>query len=301
MIPKVSGFELSHADASDPVQRILDSALKQGGELVPTRPQDQLFWDAAYLGLDHVKLFQAADAATQHQILQIANQDLLEEIYWVEQAGVGYMSRMVLLAENCEERMLYSLFAADEATHLAQIQPFLGELPVFKGDSFLQFMASLIESPDKALLLALVQVVLEGWGLTHYRSLAKHCLDAQLTATLQGFLQAESRHHALGVTQLQQTTCSPETLQNLRAALTHFLQMVQVGPQRLVAAIAQVKGGLSKTETIQILEDLQTEVHSQTRLQLLRSLMSSAIPSTVMQALEDQGSFQPYPAYRCVV
>ena len=76
--------------------------------------------------------------------------------------------------------------------------------------------------------------------------------------------------------------------------------MVQIGPQRLLAAIAQGKGDLSRADQIQILENLQTESHSDMRLKLLRSLMLGSIPNSIIQKLEDQGSFNPYPAQLCV-
>ncbi len=301
IVMEISGFHLSHLDSHAPLQTILSSSLKSLGVFPITPVPDILFWDAGYLGLDQVQLFQESDFETQSQILHIANRDLLEEIYWVEHAGIGYMAKMLLLSQTCEERRLYSLFVADEATHLAQIRPFLGQDPVFQGDTFLEFMSQVLESSDPALLMTMIQVVLEGWGLSHYRSLAKDCLYSPLTKVLRGFLDAESRHHATGVKQLQGFEYSSASLESIHAALTHFLQMVQVGSQRLIAAIAEVKGDLSVVNKIQILTELQTEVHSHTRLQLLQSLIKGVVPNSILQSLEDQGSFQPYPANRCIL
>jgi hypothetical protein len=296
----ITGFSLPHAEIDTPLRKILASALPQNGLQSTDISPENLFWDANYFALNYVELFTESSDLEQTKILQIANHDLLEEIYWVEQAGVGYMAKMLLLSETCEERLLYSLFAADEATHLSQISPFIDYQPVFAGDSFLAFMAEVVATDDKALLMTLVQVVLEGWGLSHYRSLANHCLNPALKSTLKGFLEAESRHHATGVTQLKQWEYSPQSINNIHDALTTFLQMVQVGPQRLLSAIAKVKGELSRTEKIQILAELQTEVHSQKRLDILRSLMSGSIPLSIMQKLEDQGSFKPYTAAQAV-
>lgn len=299
-LTNIAAFTLPHVEINSPLQKILASALPTIKPSSIDISAKNLFWDAHYFALNHVQLFTESSDLEQVQILQIANRDLLEEIYWVEQAGVGYMAKMLLLAETCEERLLYSLFAADEATHLSQISPFLDSQPVFAGDSFLAFMAEVVETSDKALLMTLVQVVLEGWGLSHYRSLANHCLNSALTSTLKGFLEAESRHHATGVTQLKQWEYSPQSINNIHDALTTFLQMVQVGPQRLLSAIANVKGDLSRTEKIEILTELQTEVHSKKRLDILRSLMTGIIPDMIMQKLENQGSFKPYSATQSV-
>lgn len=299
-LQQISGFNLPHLNLDNATQRILLSALKKT-QIESYIDAETTYWDCSYFGLNKVKFFQEATNKQQEQILQIANRDLLEEIYWVEQAGVGYMAKMVTLSETYEERLLYGLFAADEATHLGTISNFLSHTPVFKGDAFLTYMASLLESSDKQLLITLVQVVLEGWGMTHYRSLANHCLDISLTNVLRNFLEAESRHHALGVTQLRSCDIySQESLDNIYSALTHFLYMVQIGPQRLLKAIEIGLGDLSVHNKVKILEELETENYSNTRLNWLRSLMIGTVPKSIMQSLEEQGSFHAYNAAQSV-
>lgn len=295
-----SGFALPHAAPEDRMQRVLQSSLQSLG-VAPVSPQfDSLFWDATYFGLERVKLFQEASPEIQAQILVQANRNLLEEIYWFEQAGVGYMAKMLLLADTFEERSLYGLFVADEASHLAQIRPFLGHDPEFSGDTFLSFIVSLLDSADKALLQAVIQVVLEGWGLSHYRSLAKHCLSPELQGTLQGFLDAEARHHATGVIGLQQYPLSSDSLKSMHQVLSQFLQIIQVGPQRLLHSMTQAWGDLSRGDRLQIVDELDAEHQTQAWLNLLKSLMVGAIPDQVMQQLEEQGSFTPYPSQSCV-
>ncbi len=296
----ISGFHLPPAPAGDRLHRILDAALKQGKPEYGHHQEDNLYWNEDYFGLNQVTIFREAHALEQKKILAIANGDLLQEVYWVEQAGVGYMAKMVLGAETREERLLYGLFAADEASHLAQIQPFCPEKLEFNDDSFLSFMGQLLESQDKALLMTMVQVVLEGWGLSHYRSLGQHCLDNNLKAIFKGFLDAEARHHATGVNQLQQWQYSQQSLSNIHEALSKFLQMVQMGPQRLLMAIEQGKGYLSSGDRLEILTELQAESHSQTRLDLLRSLLVGTVPQSIFKKLEEQGSFIPYSVQQCV-
>lgn len=297
---KTSGFDLPHVESDSPTQRILSSALKKT-DLNSFLNGKTIYWDSTYLGLNKVKSFREATVEQQERIVKIANQDLLEEIYWVEQAGVGYMAKMVMLSETCEERLLYGLFAADEATHLSAISQFLPTSPVFNEDTFLAYISSLLESPDKLLLMTLIQVILEGWGISHYRYLAENCLQPELTEVLRGFLEAESRHHALGVTHLRSCETYPsQTLTSIRCALSYFLHMVQIGPQRLLNALEMGLGYLSINDKIKVLEELQTELHSNTRLKLLRSLMIGNVPDLIIQSLEEQGSFQAYPASKCV-
>jgi hypothetical protein len=76
--------------------------------------------------------------------------------------------------------------------------------------------------------------------------------------------------------------------------------MVQVGPQNVLSAIEQIKGHLTRSQKIQILEQLDTETHSGTRLQILRSLMQQTSAKTILQTLDEQGAFAPLPPHKCV-
>jgi len=302
-IPTIAGLDLPGMETGDRLHRLLHASLSAYPSTAPlevTAPA----WDASFLGLERVSLFRQSSQEDQRAILTLANRDVLQEISRVEQAGVGYMAKMVLLAETTEERMLYGLFTADETVHLSQISPFISTATdqvraLSAEDAFLQFLSNLLGSEDKSLLLLVIQIVLEGWGLSHYRSLAKNCRNPSLAAVLTSFLQAEARHHAAGVTLLP-AVLSDRSQAAMMEALPPFLQMVQVGPQRLLTAIAQVKGSLSRAEKIRILEELDTETHSGQRLQLLRSLLRGEKTNEIGQRLEDLGCFQPFPAYRCV-
>lgn len=295
MMHSVAGLDLPVVQ-NERLQRILTSAL--GGKLEPNYCPI-LPWDAAYFGLDRVRSFREATSEQQREILQIVNRQLLEEAYFIEKAGMGYMAKMVLLAETMEERMLYALFSADEAIHLSQIRGFLATDPEKTTDPFFRLLAELAEIDDRAVLMFVIQVVLEGWGLSHYRSLAQDCQIPALAVLFTGFLQEESKHHATGVTLFQtvERTVSRETV--MLEVLVQFLQMVQVGPQSVVGAIGQVLGGLSIGQRTQVFEELDTQTHSGTRLTLLKKLMQTGGGGAIVDQLIEKGSFQPYPASIC--
>ncbi|HEY9831990.1 MAG TPA: ferritin-like domain-containing protein [Stenomitos sp.] len=298
---ETAGLDLPHVGEADKLGCILSAALgnRFSNSLSPGR-SNTLYWNADSFGLHQVKVFQDSSLEEQTAILQIANRGLLEEAYFVEKAGMGYMAKMALLAETTEERMLYSLFAANEATHLSQISAFLPDRPVGTDDTFLRFLADLVESQDKAVLLFTIQLVLEGWGLSHYRSLAQSCCDRTLSQVLTGFLQDEARHHGTGLILFEQTSVSLQSRATIVETLFYFLQMIRVGPQRVVGAIAQVKGDLTRSQKIRILEELDTETHSGTRLHLLRSLMRGEAAEAIVQELSARGAFEPLPATQCV-
>lgn len=296
---KIAGLDLPHTDPDDRLRRILTAAL-------PNQVADVLYpelnyWDAEFFNLHQVKIFQDAIASEQSAILHLVNRSLLEESYFIEKSGVGYMAKMVLLAETVEERMLYGLFTADEATHLSQISCFLPEMEVTDSNHpFLRLLAEVVESADKTVLLFVLQVVLEGWGLSHYRRLAKECRHPVLAELLSSFLQAEARHHGTGTTLFNRISVSASSQAAILDVLTQFLLMVQVGPQNVLASIERVKGHLSRSQKIQILVELNTETHSGTRLQILRSLMTGTSAMAIVQALDEQGAFEPLPADKCL-
>ncbi|MDB9313967.1 ferritin-like domain-containing protein [Spirulina sp. CS-785/01] len=294
---KTAGFTLPHLQESHTLQRVLSSALQS----TPSHASVNFtpFWPARHFNLQQSQLFQNATADQQETILALTTQGLLEEAYFIEKAGVGYMAKMVMLSASTEERMLYALFSADETYHLAQIMRFLPEKPVETDDAFLRFLADIVESEDKSLILFVLQVVLEGWGLSHYRSLAQDCTHPELAGVLTSFLQDESRHHATGVTLLKQHPPSDWSMGVIIETLATFLQMIQVGPQRVVSAVEQGVGHLGYGQKVQLFEELDTETQSGVRLAKLRSLIAKETSGKVVTALEERGLFTPFPASLC--
>lgn len=296
MIKKnIAGFDLSQTKCAK-LKRILDSRLNKA--IAPPH-SNSIYWNAGYFNLDNSTLFQNATLQQQKDILKIASRELLEEAYFIEKAGMGYMAKMVLLSETTEERMLYSLFAADETTHLAKIMPFLELIPLDTDDLFLQLLGDVVESEDKSVILFVLQVVLEGWGLSHYRSLAKGCGDRDLSFVFRSFLDDESRHHATGVTLFQQQYLDLSSKRAIIEILASFLEMIRVGPQRVLNAVEMVLGDLSRSQKIKLFEELDTESHSNTRLSILRSLIGKE-GGVFVTELEEKGLFSAYPAHLCI-
>ncbi|MGI8504071.1 MAG: hypothetical protein ACR2LR_23495 [Hassallia sp.] len=174
---KTAGFDLPHLQEQDKLHRLLSSTLlRRGGDggdkgdkgdggdkgdkgdkkansslsslsssspLSPTPPiphSPPPPWDTTHFNLHNVKIFTDATADEQVEILQLCSCGLLEESYFIEKAGMGYMAKMVLLAETTEERMLYALFCADEASHFAQIRQFLPTPEPVGNNFFLRFL-----------------------------------------------------------------------------------------------------------------------------------------------------------------
>jgi hypothetical protein len=255
-----------------------------------------IYWGASYFGLNRVKPFQHADKEEQAEILQLCNSSVLEQIYVIEKACVNYMAKLVLMHESTEEQLLCSLFCADEAMHLASIS---SVLPItiseqVEDNQLFKFLNSVIDTQDKAVILFML-LVLDGWSLSYYRSLAVECSEQDISLILQGFLTDKSRHHATEVMLFHNLSLTMESQSTIVETLCKFLKIMQVEPQQtIVSAITRVKGDLSRHQKMRIFEELDTEAQSVTRLKFLRSLMRNPNSGNILQLLEARGAFQPF-------
>jgi tRNA isopentenyl-2-thiomethyl-A-37 hydroxylase MiaE len=266
-----------------------------------------IYWGASYFGLDKVKSFQNASKIEQAEILRLCSSEVIQQIYTIKKACVSYMAKMVLMHESTEEQMLYGLFGADEVMHLKQISQFLQAVQIpaqqIEENQLLKFLNDVINTHDRAVIL-FVLLVLDGWSLSYYRSLAIECREPDLSLTLQTFLPDKSRHHATGVMLFHNLSLTSESQNTIVETLSKFLLMMQIEPQQtIVSAIEQIKGDLSRLQKIRIFEELDTENQSLTRLKFLRSLMRNPNSGTIVQMLEVRGAFQPFSSakYLCKV
>jgi hypothetical protein len=278
----------------------LGQRLGQSPQLVSFSNQKLFYWGASYFGLDKVKIFQDATGAEQAAILQLCSWELLEDIYLIEKAGVNYMANMVLLSESTEEKMLYALFSADEVTHQAQVRRFLPIQPSESQHPLFNFLMDVVASNDKAVILFVLLVVLEGWSLSQYRSLAIECREPELSLILQGFLRDESSHHGTGVILFHRMLVSDSSQSAIIETMAAFLQIMQTSQQRIVMAIERVVGDLSRLQKIRVIEELDTQTQNGTRLKFMRSLMRNPNSGAIVQQLEARGAFVPLPSHKCI-
>lgn len=253
--------------------------------------QSRLFWDASFFSLPKSRLYRDASVEQQRAILADCNHQILEEAYSIEKAGMAYAAKMSLLADSLEERMIYSLFAADEATHFHGIQLFLGREVNEQEQPFLSFLSQFIDRGEKSTLLFTIQVILEGWGLSHYRKLAESCQCAELQSFLQLILRDEASHHGSGLILSEEKAWSKETARDVAETLTVFLNMVRCGPLGVLGAFERVLGGLSSQQKIELLRDLESESQSMQRLDLLKGLMKGR--PGLMDQLMSRDCFRP--------
>ena len=277
------------------LRRLLDNFFKQRGRsLEKGPPAPAVLWPAEYFGLHRSSLFSQCSAEQRRTILELNGESLLREGYFIEKAGIAYCARMLLSAETTEESQAYALIGADEAVHLAWLGDFLAPtVAAGPPDSFALSLARIVDNAGRDSLIYLLQVVLEGWGLSHYRELAKGCLWPPLRHRLARVVRDEALHHAGGVVLFKPERLTPTERESLVELTAGLLAAVRSGPQRVVANLACVVGGLEGSARERCFAELETESATATKLALLRKLMARPGMEWLLERLTGAGLFKP--------
>ncbi len=287
------GMDLPCLPGDHGVPRLVQVGLERRGRKPMMNDQTQL-WDAPFFGLDAVSAFRDAGPDARERILARAGQTLVEEAFFIERAGIAFASKMALMAESIDERQLYGMFASDEASHFALVAPFVSDpsLDAYRGNGFLCLLDELIKDGTRPALQVLVQVVLEGWGLTHYRAMRDACRNVGLRSALSVILADEAAHHGSGVLLTQDAPLSPDDAAFVRDALERMLGFVRLGPQAVLGALERELGAFTRAERLKTLHELRAEQGAQERLSLLADLIGkSQAARSVLADLTGQGAF----------
>ena len=156
-------------------------------------------------------------------------------------------AKMALLADTNDKRALYTLFCADEASHFHAISSFvLAEPKNASEQQFLLMLDKLVHEGSYLTLVYMMRIILEGWGLHHYRLLAAYCQDPALTEVFRSIVKDEAMHHGSGLVILPQESWTAHDTEVCRPYLVAFIELVQAGSLNLVSAMEQVLGPLTQ-------------------------------------------------------
>jgi rubrerythrin len=297
---------------------LLGAALRKRHPLRPRRPKNQegpAFWSAEVFELSKSRAWRELNRRARERVLTACNQQVLREAWLIEKAGMSYAAKMVLLSESLDEQQLYCAIASEEAAHFAALQPWVEAMNAVEGevDAFHGLLAKIIANGRRRPLILMIQVLLEGWGLQHYRALADQCQDEALRDVFEEILEDEGRHHGSGLVLLRDSGSAwdsdleDEGLSGLtgefESAFLEFSAMVRLGPQAVASAIRAEReretGPMGLDERVALFDDLDCEQHSQHRLDILRELLARAISPERLAALDQAEAFRPRKAAEC--
>ena len=286
-------LDLPDVDADHRVRAVLSAALQHAGAHKAPASVDGALWRADFFGLEQCTLFREADEATRARVLRHASQGLIREAWYIEKSGLTYAGKMALSATTTQERMLYNLFGADEAKHFHGVSQWIGDEGPGAPSAFHELLAEVIQTASSPVLVFVIQVILEGWGLRHYRKMSEACVSQEFSRLLDDILFDETKHHGSGALLFSSRTLARDDRDTIIDVLERFLGMVRVGPAGVLSALEAGVGPLDRRERLRVLHELGAEAHAGQRLQFLRSLMKAEQAAPIVSALDARGAFNP--------
>lgn len=284
-----------HFGKDSPLSAIISAKTRLPTTNLHPLPETHTLWEAAWWGLQTSKRFQQLDIGTQNTILGACNRTLLNEAYFIEKSGLAYAAKMILLSESTDTAQLYALIGADEARHLSWIEPYIkNEDKIQPNSQFLGFLSRLIEEASPSVLVYLVQVLLEGWGLDHYNRLAAGCQYPPLAQIFTAILKDEALHHKSGGILLKPAEWQARDWRQVREALRLYTKLVQIGPLSVIAEIERIIGPLAIQELEDLLLALGHPEASHRKLTLLKRLMRQPNLESLVDELDATGCFASF-------
>jgi hypothetical protein len=263
----------------------------------PGRNGTAPLWDAGAFRLDQVRAFREASVGTRTAVLAACARNVLAEAWCVEQRGIVYCTAMAQQAESNEARELFLRIGADERQHAAWLAHWIAQPPA--ADPFIRLIDGLLAAGSPQPLAYLLQVVLEGFGITHYQALSANCRDPAMAQTLRRLAIDEALHHGGGLLVFEPTAMNAAERRFALGGARAFVQMIRVGPQAVVAALAQEIGVASLGDAAAVFAELDTEAASGAKLSRMRALMAQPGMLWAVEELDAGGLFVPCTPAQC--
>jgi hypothetical protein len=254
-------------------------------------------WTAAAFGLDRVPAFQQASGAIRQAVLQDCAHNVLAEAWSVECTGIRYCAAMAQWADSNDERELFERIGDDEAQHAAWLAQWLPEPP--PADPFNRFIGGLLDAGTAQPLAYLLQVMLEGFGITHYQSLTTGCGDTSLASMLRQLAIDEALHYGGALLVFKPERMNAAERRFVADGAYAFLQMFRVGPQAVVAALARTVDLQSRDALTRAFGALDCEGSAAAKLARLRTLMARPGMHWLVEELDAAGIFAPCTPAQC--
>ncbi|MBI4345667.1 MAG: ferritin-like domain-containing protein [Elusimicrobia bacterium] len=293
-------METPHLPAGHPFHAVLDAAVARRAAEPPAAPPPPCeLWGAEFFGLEKTRAFASASQEDRRKILGFCAEGILEEGYFIEKSGLNCNAALMLAAETVEEKTLYALMAADEAVHLRLVSPYLPDAQSRAPQNpFLSLLSRVIVEGTMPAKVYLLQVLLEGWGLTHYRTLAEGCRAPALATAFRRILKDEALHHRGGVLLFDPQRLSDGDRAFVAGAVVEIFRMVQAGPQLAARAVERTLGA-TRAQRAVLFAELETERHSGDRLRLLRGLLAEVDSRFVEDVFERYDLLRPFTPEEC--
>ncbi|HMX69217.1 ferritin-like domain-containing protein [Accumulibacter sp.] len=254
-------------------------------------------WNAAFFRLPYTRYWHSAKQVERDALLARCTANVLGEALGVEAQAMDYSAKRVLAADNLIEKQVYSLIAAEEARHhrwLSGLQPTVVESGT--PAAFAGLLARLVREASPLAQSYLLQIVLEGWGISHYRRLAAASLDAGATRLFAAIAQDEGLHYAAGIAHFDASRLTGAERAFIRIALAELCTLLACGPLAVLHEVERSAGGFAPVERAQAFADLLDRCALRERLDHLARFVAHQGMEADAIWLREQGLLAPLPA-----
>lgn len=280
-------------DPGHAIGTLLDRGLEQYGVPGPEAGVPDVLWGPERYALDRSSVYTALASDQQEAVLRKISRWNLSLSYFIEKSGHNYGAKMILLADRMEEKSLYCLFSAEEAIHLRLFRNFMSFTPDPATDwhPMLDPLARVIREGSKEACVLLIQVLLEGFGMGHYRSLMEDCRHPALVQAFQRILRDEARHHGAGLVLAKESGLRSGDRDECFEFTREFVGALQ-SANWVLRALEEVGGPLSSGERLHHLESVGHRRVLEKRLNSLRDMLLKADREQLVSRLERDGVFR---------
>lgn len=284
---------LKNAPAEAKISRLTEISFNVNSVKTGPNCSHEIFWNEEFFSLMNSKLWKSLSKEKQTIVLRNMNDHLLREAYYIENAGMLYAAKMNIVSESVEERAFFSIMGFEEARHLQSLKPFFSkDIHKKETPAFSQHIGKIILEGDKTSNLFLIQILLEGWGLTYYQALVDYTKHEGLRDAFNGILKDETRHHSAGIILLDKQQSDKNSF--LTEAYNELLDMVRIGPWTLVNEIKNQMQDLTASDIKALLIEIEAEKNTAMKLLNLKSLTEKSLTSGLVKRFEENKLWTPY-------
>ena len=278
------------------LNNLLEHAFQQYSNSTQDDSTPEILWAAERYNLHKSRYYQKLSTdKKQNYLLRMTELNMALSI-WIEKSGHLYGAKMILLSESQQEKSLYSLFAAEEAIHQREFSNFLTFRPDWATHNhpMLIPLGNAIREGSRETLIFIVQVLLEGFGMSHYAGLMEDCLHQPLKNTYARILKDEARHHGAGLILANDPTnqikLEGESFEQIFEYTRQFISALQ-SAHWLKQSFNDVNCPMSATEESLFWEEIDQDKTLAYRRQKLKEMIAKTGQSKLLSALEKEKLF----------
>lgn len=233
------------------------------------------FWSEKRYQFDHSQKYLQLSPEDKAKTLRDLTEQNLALSYFIEKSGHNYGAKMILLAKTQDEKALYSLFAAEEAIHQREFMNHMWFTPNPRDHwhPMLNVLGEVMREGERNTLIYVVQVLLEGFGMSFYSGLGESCDYAPMKNVYTRILQDEARHHGSGVILANFYDVNTFEKEQIFEYTKKFIIALQ-SASWLILAIEKSSGAMSDQEKKKFLLDINYDETLSNRRKRLKDMLT---------------------------